>query len=196
MRRSVVTALVLTLSLSMLAACGSDDPEAGGGDTTAEAPAEATAPADYMEGLCAAIVSFQTDLESESASLEDSFSGDTPTPEESKTVLGTFLGTLADRTEQLLDEVDALGTPDVGNGEDVKTALTSAFEQVVVLFRDARSEIEGLSTEDPAALAEGFATAGTKLQEAATGITAPFDDLSSPELDEAGADAPSCAGVI
>lgn len=196
MRRSVVTALVLTLSLSMLAACGSDDPEAGGGDTTAEAPAEATAPADYMEGLCAAIVSFQTDLESESASLEDSFSGDTPTPEESKTVLGTFLGTLADRTEQLLDEVDALGTPDVGNGEDVKTALTTAFEQVVVLFRDARSEIEGLSTEDPAALAEGFATAGTKLQEAATGITAPFDDLSSPELDEAGADAPSCAGVI
>ena len=196
MRRSVVTALVLTLSLSMLAACGSDDPEAGGGDTTAEAPAEATAPADYMEGLCAAIVSFQTDLESESASLEDSFSGDTPTAEESKTVLGTFLGTLADRTEQLLDEVDALGTPDVGNGEDVKTALTTAFEQVVVLFRDARSEIEGLSTEDPAALAEGFATAGTKLQEAATGITAPFDDLSSPELDEAGADAPSCAGVI
>ena len=196
MRRSVVTALVLTLSLSMLAACGSDDPEAGGGDTTAESPAEATAPADYMEGLCAAIVSFQTDLESESASLEDSFSGDTPTAEESKTVLGTFLGTLADRTEQLLDEVDALGTPDVGNGEDVKTALTTAFEQVVVLFRDARSEIEGLSTEDPAALAEGFATAGTKLQEAATGITAPFDDLSSPELDEAGADAPSCAGVI
>ena len=194
MRRWIVHLLVLALPLGVLAAC-SDDPVTGA-DASVEAPAEATAPADYMEGLCAAIVSFQTDLESESALLEDSFSGDTPTPEESKTVLGTFLGTLADRTEQLLDEVDALGTPDVGNGEDVKTALTTAFEQVVVLFRDARSEIEGLSTEDPAALAEGFATAGTKLQEAATGITAPFDDLSSPELDEAGADAPSCAGVI
>ena len=194
MRRWIVHLLVLALPLGVLAAC-SDDPVTGA-DASVEAPAEATAPADYMEGLCAAIVSFQTDLESESASLEDSFSGDIPTPEESKTVLGTFLGALADRTEQLLDEVDALGTPDVGNGEDVKTALTTAFEQVVVLFRDARSEIEGLSTEDPAALAEGFATAGTKLQEAAAGISSSFQDLSSPDLEEAGADAPSCAGVI
>jgi len=196
MRRSVVTALVLTLSLSMLAACGSDDPAAGGGDTTAEAPAKATAPADYMEGLCAAIVSFQTDLEAENASFQEEFSGGTPTPEDTKTALGGFLGTLSDRTTQLVGEVDALGTPDVDNGDEVRSTLTTAFEQVVELFSEARAEIEGLSTEDPAALAEGFAAAATKLQEAATGITAPFDDLSSPELDEAGADAPSCAGVI
>jgi hypothetical protein len=195
MRRWIVRAIVLALPLAVLVACSGDDPVAGA-DTSVEAPAEAIAPADYIEGLCAAIVSFQTDLESESAALEDSFSGGTPTPEESKTVLGSFLGTLADRTEQLLDDVNALGTPDVDNGDEVRTALTAAFEQVVVLFRDARSEIEGLSTEDPAALAEGFATAGTKLQEAAAGISASFEDLASPDLEEAAADAPSCEGVI
>lgn len=75
-------------------------------------------------------------------------------------------------------------------------ALDPVSVDEAVLFRDARSEIEGLSTEDPAALAEGFATAGTKLQEAAAGISSSFQDLSSPDLKEAGADAPSCAGVI
>lgn len=196
MRRWIVFALVLAFPLTVLVGCSSDDPAVGGGDTTVEAPAEATAPADYMAGLCAAIVSFQTDLESESASLGELVSGGTPTPEESKTALGSFLGTLAGRTEQLVDEVNALGTPDVDNGDEVRSVLTRAFEQVVELFNEARSDIEGLSTEDPAALNEGFAAAGTKLQEAATGITASLDDLSSPELDEAAADAPSCDGVV
>ncbi|MDQ3210957.1 MAG: hypothetical protein M3Q20_07190 [Actinomycetota bacterium] len=195
MRRWIVRALVFALPLTALAACGSDDPAGGGTDVTT-APAEATAPADFMEGLCAAIVSFQSDLETENASFQEGLSGGAPTPEETKTALGSFLGTAAARTEQLLDEVNELGTPDVDNGDDVRSALTTAFEQVVTLFNEAKTDIEGLSVDDPAALTEGFAAAGTNLQEAATGIGTSLEDLSSPDLEEAAAAAPSCKGVI
>jgi hypothetical protein len=53
-----------------------------------------------------------------------------------------------------------------------------------------------LSTDDPAALAEGFTEVGTQLQEAGTDISASFDDLQSPELDEAAADVEACSGII
>ena len=69
MRRWIVRVFMFALPLTLLAACSSDDPVAGGGDTSVDAPAEATAPAEYMEGLCAAIVSFQSDLVTENASF-------------------------------------------------------------------------------------------------------------------------------
>ena len=37
---------------------------------------------------------------------------------------------------------------------------------------------------------------GTQLQEAGTDISASFDDLQSPELDEAAADVEACSGII
>lgn len=193
MHRSLIRVSAIVLVLVLLAACSSDG---SGGTDGAEAPAEAAAPDAYMEGLCAAIVSYQGDLEAESTSLQDEFSGGTPTPEETKDVLVSFLGTMSDRTQQLIDDVEALGTPDVENGEQVKTAFVGAFQQVVDLFDSAKSDVEKLSTDDPAALAEGFATAATKLQEAGAGIGASFNDLSSEELDAAAQEAASCAGVI
>ena len=110
--------------------------------------------------------------------------------------MGSFLGTAASRTEQLVDEVNALGTPDVDNGDEVRSTLMTAFEQVIALFNSAKSDIEALSVDDPAALVAGLEAVGTKLQEAGTGISSSFNDLSSPELDEASADAPSCEGVV
>ena len=196
MRRWIVRVFMFALPLTLLAACGSDDPAASGGDTSVDAPAGATAPAEYMEGLCAAIVSFQSDLVTENASFEEQLSGGSPSPEETKTALGSFLGTAASRTEQLVDEVNALGTPDVDNGDEVRSTLVTAFEQVIALFNSAKSDIEALSVDDPAALVAGLEAVGTKLQEAGTGISSSFNDLSSPELDEASADAPSCEGVV
>ncbi len=193
MRRSLV-GLVL-MSLSLLAACSSGDPAPPEQGTPAEAPTEATAPADYVEGLCAAVVSYQADLEAENTALQDSISTGEPDPAALKTALESFLAALSDRSQRLVDEVDALGTPDVDNGEDVRSALTSAIEQVVTLFDEARSDIAALATDDLAALEEGFIAAGAKLQEAAVGISGSLDGLSSPELKEAAADAPSCAEV-
>jgi len=66
----------------------------------------------------------------------------------------------------------------------------------VTAFDEAEADIDGLSTDDPAALAEGFTEVASKLQEAGTDISTSFDDLQSPELDEAAADVEACSGVI
>jgi len=190
--------LPVALCMLVLAACGgSDDTVDGATETPADSPAAATAPAEYIDGLCTAITSYQNDLETQGASFQEDLSaGGTPSPEETKVALSSFLGTAAERTEQLIDEVDALGAPDVDNGDEVRTTFTTAFEKVVELFNSARADVDGLPVGDPAALAEGFTEAATKLQEAGTEIGASFADLSSPELDDAAAEAESCAGIV
>jgi hypothetical protein len=92
--------------------------------------------------------------------------------------------------------VDALGTPDVENGEQVRSTLTDAFEQVIAAFDEAEADIDALPADDPAALAQGFTEVGSKLQEAGTEISASFDDLESPELDEVAGDVEACAGIV
>jgi hypothetical protein len=197
MRRSIARALALLLALSLLAACSSDGD--GGSEDGGEDGGSAdtvTAPADYAEGLCTAIGDFQADLETQSTEFQDAFTGGTPSPDDAKDTLSSFVAELSDRTQELIDDVEALGTPDVENGEDVRSALTGAFEQVVVAFEEAEADIDGLSTADPAALAQGFTEVASKLQAAGTEISTSFDDLQSPELDDAAADVEACSGVI
>ena len=200
MRRSLARTLALVLAISLLVACSSDEGDDGsggdGGATESQAADTVTAPAEYAEGLCTAIADFQTDLDRQSAELQDALSGGTPSPEEAKDTLGTFVSELSDRTHELIGDVEALGTPDVENGEEVRSTLTGAFETVVAAFDEAEADIDALSTDDPAALAQGFTEVATKLQEAGTEISTSFGDIQSPELDEAAADVEACTGII
>lgn len=197
MRRAITSAMALLLALSLLAACSSGDDGGGGsGGGNGGSGDTVTAPADYAEGLCTAIADFQTDLDRQSAELQDALGQGTPSPADMKDTLVTFVSGLSDRTHELIDDVEALGTPDVENGEEVRSTLTGAFETVVAAFDEAEADIEALPTDDPAALVQGFTDVGTKLQEAGTEISTSFGDIQSPELDEAAADVEACSGVI
>lgn len=197
MRRAITSAMALLLALSLLAACSSGDDGGGGsGGGNGGSGDTVTAPADYAEGLCTAIADFQTDLDRQSAELQDALGQGTPSPADMKDTLVTFVSGLSDRTHELIDDVEALGTPDVENGEEVRSTLTGAFETVVAAFDEAEADIDAISTDDPAALVQGFTDVGTKLQEAGTEISTSFGDIQSPELDEAAADVEACSGVI
>ena len=198
MRRAITSVLALLLALSLLAACSSGDDGGGGGSGGGDGGSAdaATAPADYAEGLCTAINDFQTDLDRQSAELQDALSQGTPSPADMKDTLVTFVSELSDRTHERIDDVEALGTPDVENGEEVRSTLTGAFETVAAAFDEAEADIDAISTDDPAALVQGFTDVGTKLQEAVTEISTSFGDIQSPELVEAAADVEACSGVI
>jgi len=199
MRRWIVRSLILALPLTALVACGGDsggDSAGGGAGGDGGGSSETTSPAEYVQGLCTAIASYQTDLEEQNTAFQQEFSSGTPTPEETKNTLVGFLDEIKGRTEQLIDEVEALGTPDVDNGDNVRTAMVGAFQKVVDLFDEAKADIEGLSAEDPAALVEGFTQVGTKLQEAGNDIQNSLTDFESPELSDAAAEADACKGVV
>lgn len=195
MHRVIVRSVPLALVLTVLVACASDDDGGGSGETSAAAPAGGAAPAEYVEGLCTAITAYQQDLIQQGSTFQDEMSAGSPTPQQTKDALSAFLGDAAARTRQLIDEVKALGVPGVDNGDEVRSTFASAFDRVVELFETTRAEVERLSADDPAALAQGFAEAGAKLQQAGSEIGESFADLSSPELDEAAAEAQSCAAI-
>ena len=94
MRRSIVPALVV-LALA-LAACDGDSGGSVAGTPSGATQAEGAAPGEYMEGLCAAIVSYQEDLETENASFQEQFSGGTSSPAETKEAPVAFLTEAAD----------------------------------------------------------------------------------------------------
>jgi hypothetical protein len=193
MRRALLVITSLVLASSLLAACSGDDE---GGDGDGGGSGEVTAPDTYMEGLCTAIADYQADLTEQNTAFQETFTGDTPSPEDMKTSIVGFLDELSARTQQLIDDVQALGTPDVGNGEEVRTTLTGAFEQVIALFDEAKADIEALDTGDPAAMAQGFGEIASKLQEAGTEIQGSLSGFESPELDEAAEGVEACGAVL
>jgi hypothetical protein len=198
MRRTLLGIASLVLAISLLAACGGDegDADAGGNGDGGDAGSEVSSPSEYMQGLCTAISDYQADLSAQNGAFQEELTGGSPNPEETKTAIIAFLDELSTRTQQLIDDVGALGTPDVDNGEEVRTTLTGAFDQVIALFDEAKADIEALPTDDPAAMAQGFTEIASKLQEASTEIQGSLGGFESPELDEAAAEVEACGAVL
>lgn len=186
----IVAAGLLTFSL---AACGGDD----GGETAqggTETQAAAVPVEEYLEGLCTAVTDYQTDI----TTLSDDLQGQidqAETPGDVKDILVVFLGEAVTATQGLAEEVRGLGTPDVDGGEEIATTFVNAFEQVEDLFATSKSDVEALSTDDPAALAEGFQEIATNLEAGGEEIATVFDTLPEDDIDVNPEDIPACAGL-
>lgn len=195
-RTWIARALALALLALSLAACSDDG---GGEGTSTEGTSTETAAAvpveEYLEGLCTAISDYQDDLTTLNEDLQGQLTGETPTPEDVKDLLVTFLGEAVAATQGLAEEVRALGAPDVDGGEEISVTFVSAFEQVEDLFATSKADVEALSTDDPAALAEGFQEIATNLQTGGEEIASVFETLPEDDLDVNPEDIPACAGI-
>jgi hypothetical protein len=186
----VLIAGLLTVSL---VACGGDD----GGETAqggTETQAAAVPVEEYLEGLCTAVTDYQTDITTLSDDLQGQID-EAETPGDVKDILVVFLGEAVTATQGLAEEVRGLGTPDVDGGEEIATTFVNAFEQVEDLFASSKSDVEALSTDDPAALAEGFQEIATNLEAGGEEIASVFDTLPEDDIDVSPEDIPACAGL-
>lgn len=188
MRRALLALTSLLLAGSVLAAC-SRDSDGGGGS------GGGIAPDTYMAGLCSAMADYSSDLTAKSSAFGEEVLSGSASPRETKTSAIAFVDELAAATEDLIDDVQALGTPDVGNGEDVRTTLIGAFEQVITLLDEAKADIEALDTGDPVAMMQGFGEVVARLQEARAEIQRSLSGFESPELDEAAEGVEACGAV-
>ena len=62
-----------------------------------------------------------------------------------------MFGSSSDRTQTLIDDVDAAGIPDIDNGAQLVEDLKGKFQEFDDAISAAKSEAEGLATNDPAA---------------------------------------------
>jgi hypothetical protein len=191
--RSMLVA-VLVLAVFAMAACSNDDSGGGGGATGGETGGQAaTVSTDtYVSGLCTAMGTYVTDVQT----ITDDFTSSLDPAaaiEDQKTAVLTYLDDVITTTETMVSDVQAIGVPDVDNGDAVVAALQESFGSAKAVLEDARSTVDGLSTADPVAFGKALIDLGTSLQTSLGDVSDSLSALDSQALSEAAAAAPACA---
>ena len=193
---------VVMLAL-VLVACGGGDDE-GGGDpgtttgTTAEATGEATGtaggtatPEEYVKSVCTSMSTWVNDVQTMSTEFGSSLDPSADIQTQKDAIVGLFDDMLA-ATDTLISSLDAAGTPDVADGDQIRSTLSDSFAQARAALEDAKNQIDALSVDDPQAFATELTNIGTAIQTSMNGITGSLSGLSAPELEQAAANEPAC----
>lgn len=196
MRRRRALVLCAVALAGLAAGCGgssSDSSDDGGATTAAPTTAEAAeaVPAnDWAAAVCDALISWQGELTSGTPDLAD-----VQDLEATKQAVADYLEGVSTATGSLVEDVEAAGVPDVDEGDAIATDFKSALSSVEQSFEDAKTQVEGLSTDDPGAFAAELQEVGTTLQAAGTEATSVFDNLSAqyPALNDAIDNEPACS---
>jgi hypothetical protein len=178
----LVAAALATAALAVAAGCG------GGGSSASASPET------WASDVCSAASSWMTDLQTQSESLEGTME-EASSIEDVRDRLVEFVDGAIERTDEMLSEIEAAGSPDVENGEQ----LAEDFREVLANFSTALDEVrttaEGLS-DDPAQFAEGVQQIAATMAEVGGDIQEGMDDLreqaGSDELNEAFDSETSC----
>ena len=190
MRKRMAT-LMIPLGMLMLGACSGE----GGGGTDGEVETDTVSATEYATGVCGAIAGWVDDIQGLNQDLQANLGPVSTDIDALKEVMVGFLEDVTAATESVIDEVEAVGIPDVEDGQAAGDAVLTALSDSRDVFQDAHDRVEGLSTADPAVFGEELQTLGTDLQSSMSGIGSELDQFASPELDEASKDIPECQEV-
>lgn len=187
----------LVLAVFAMTACSSDD--GGGGGTTGGATggqsggSTSTVSADtYVAGLCSSMDTYVTDVQSITNDFTASLDPSAALADQKDAVL-TYLDQVITATETMISEVQAVGVPDVSNGQEVVSAVQDSFAQAKSVIEDAKTTVQGLSLDDPVAFGNALIDLGTSLQTSLSGVGDSLGALDTAELSQAAANAPECS---
>lgn len=183
-RLTSLAAGTLVLSLPVFAACGGDD---GGDGVELDT---------WTAGLCDSVTSWLEDVETLSDFEIDADS----TPEDVKAVMVEFLTDVDERTKEFKSDIDGLGVPDTGDGEEIQAAFSAAADGVVKIFGDALADAEALDASDDEVLATQLVELGEAITAASEEVGDAFaqidEDFDTTEISEAARDIPECEGMF
>jgi predicted nucleic acid-binding Zn-ribbon protein len=174
----VLRALALIALLATLAsACGADD---------------SVAVEDYANDLCTALTHWTAAIRDRQEELQQD--PGTGSPEDERGALQRFVDGAADASDQLVDDVDAAGVPDIENGEEVADAFHDAVEDTLSQIEEARDSVADIPTDSESAYRSAVDQFVTDLRATLEGIDEHFQDIDAPELDKALDEASACQG--
>jgi len=114
------------------------------------------------------------------------------TPEEDRDALQQFVDQAVDASNQLVDDVDAAGSPDTENGDDAADAFRAAVEGTRDELEDAQAEVGELPTDSPQSYRTAVNAFVTDLRSTLDGIDDELQDVDAPELEEALDESSAC----
>lgn len=170
--------MLIAVLTALVSACGDDD---------------SVAVEDYANDLCAALTQWTDTLRDRQAELQED-AGSGAAPESSRDALQRFVDGAVDASEQLVDDVDAAGVPDIDDGEDVADAFRGAVEQTLSDIEEAQAEVVEIPTDTPGVYRTAVDEFLTDLQSTLEGIDEHVQDIDAPELDMALDEASACQG--
>ena len=165
--------------------------------TQAEAPPVpstpgTTTPADYVRAICEAIGPFESDVQRRSSALDLSTITNASA---GKAALISFLGAIVGDTESAVKQLEAAGTPDVTNGDQIAGAIVAAFSQVRDALRQAQNQAAALPTDSPEAFKNAATDLGNSIRSSMSAIGGSLSNLKSPDLEAAAKSEPACASL-
>lgn len=159
-----------------VSACGGDD---------------SVAVEDYANDLCTALTQWTDTLRDRQAELQEE-AGSGAAPQDSREALQRFVDGAVDASEQLVDDVDAAGVPDIDDGEEVADAFREAVEETLSQIEEAQAGVGDIPTDTPSAYRTAVDEFLTELQSTLEGIDEHVQDIDAPELDMALDEASAC----
>ncbi|MGH2839074.1 MAG: hypothetical protein ACRDJY_12105 [Thermoleophilaceae bacterium] len=182
MLRSKLFLLLAVLTL-FFAACGDDDDDGGGSADVG----------DYASDICTAFTDWTQAIQDRQTELQEGLQPGA-SPQEGKDALQGFLDDAVAASDQLVEDVDAAGTPDTENGEDAAEALQGAAEGARDQLAEAQEGVADLPIDSPQAFGEAADQFGNDVRSALEGVGEGLQDIDTPELDEAIDEEEACQG--
>ena len=175
------TILVLALLALFISACGDDD---DGGDGSAEV-------GDYASDICTAFTDWTKAIQDRQTELQEGLQPGA-SPQEGKDALEGFLDDAVTASDQLVEDVEAAGTPDTDNGDEAADALQQAATEARDKLAEAQENVADLPTDSPQAFSDAASQFGDDVRSALEGVGDGLQDIDTPELDEAIDDEAAC----
>jgi uncharacterized protein YoxC len=96
-------------------------------------------------------------------------------------------------TNAMIDQIQALGTPDVDGGSEVAQNVQAALQTVQDTYTQLQQDIESLDATNPAEMVTKLGAMSAQLQQGSSEVQAAFQKLDeNADMKTAGENAPAC----
>jgi hypothetical protein len=149
-------------------------------------------PRAYVRSVCTAVGGWLSQIKG----LQSQLTVKPPTtPVQGRQALQSFIAKVIIATDQTRSQVKSAGVPDISNGQQVSSALVSAFDQVKGALAQARSQANQLSISSPTAFNSSATQLGSTVQQTLSGIGSGLSGLRAPSLEKASSQTPACQSL-
>ncbi len=145
--------------------------------TTTSSSSDAVPVTAWADDFCGSFSSWTDDVKSLGSGVEGNITpGDL---EGAKTTIVGFFDDVSGRTQQLIDDVDGAGVPDIKDGDQLVKDLQGKFQEFDDAIASARSDIEGVDTGDAQAFQAQVKSSLNDFQTEATKVGNSFSELDA-----------------
>ena len=181
----VAASVVVPLAL---AGCSTSTAPPGSASASTSAGLSASA---YVIGVCGAFQDYANAVKQR----QDAFKADGTEIAAVKQSWLDFLDGMIQDTTTLVAKIEALGVPDVSDGQAASSTLKSDFTTLQTDLQKLRDQSADLPTSSPAAFTAAFGPLLKQFQTDMQGFGQDLNQFSGDELDAAFSAAPECAKV-